>query len=557
MPKRRNITQHTKPSSLAHPSLSTSVKEDGAHSLIPPSSSGKSVNEKLRQLRLEQNSMQRPPLHITAHPSIPEILQTPQHPPLRPRPGLRVTGGRRGPAGPPPPRSWLWKRSNVQDPIERLVRSHIKTELESFPRTDLPKTGTLFDQTFRALARNWDEHAHYDQYYLAALPVAHKETLLHYIALYSQHGIDMAGLEVLFLDAEKLEDATGAEGLAHLDLSTSVGHPLTFKDLKRFFTPKATRARKNLAELPESWEALSPIVPLSYQPRFHDLTHLSLSHPSSSATWKDLLDFAPHLASLTHLSLAHWPKPSLTPNSSTAFISTPSGGVSYGASNLYSEYDNDWSEAASILRRLSKHTLCLQWLDLTGCYPWIQCLSYREIPWCGAWADLSTIKIGQGHLPSCLRQNHGAGLTGNGRCFPDAARNPSSSEPHTSSDEKGLTPEEIDELVGWAAQEKRLQWFEKDVRARIKATLDEARTGRAQEREESASSDQWTQTQHHIIPKTGARTSRLEFDYGWRDRRIYEAIELAKRHDSFAARLAGRVYIPPPGCQRRPSQVAT
>ena len=155
-------------------------------------------------------------------------------------------------------------------------------------------------------------------------------------------------------------------------------------------------------DIPESWDEDNHLAaPLSVS-RFPALTHLSLSNPAN-VSWKGLLSLSPHLATLTHLSLAFWPPPSLTPNSKTAYRESPAGNIDYGASNYYSSYDGDLSEAAGVLRRLSKATYCLQWLDLTGCSDWVQALGRSDGPdWAGAWRGLETVKIGQGWIPKCL-----------------------------------------------------------------------------------------------------------------------------------------------------------
>ncbi len=254
------------------------------------------------------------------------------------------------------------------------------------------------------MATNWDWHAHYDQNYLATIPVRYKQALLYYIARYGGSGTDKAGLEVLFLDDTELEDATGVDGLTHLDLSTSIGHRLKLKQLKDLLGAKKTVPSEETSDVvPESWDTPNLLDSPSGLPRFHSLTYLSLSHPSETATWKGLLDLAPGLATITHLSLAYWPTPTISPNSATAYRETPQGNVNFGASNFYSSFDNDWTEAASILRRLSKLMYCLKWLDLTGCFPWVQALKYDQLDWCGAWRALETIKIGQGHIPECFQ----------------------------------------------------------------------------------------------------------------------------------------------------------
>lgn len=276
--------------------------------------------------------------------------------------------------------------------------------VRALPGTNLPRRGTLLETTLKALARHWEWHLEYDGWYLATIPVRHKEVLLHYLALEGSEQINLDGLEVLLCDNSILEDATGADGFARLDLARTIGNSITFQELKRFFTaPVAEEASRSLDQaLPDSWDASPTSSPVLSLPKFHALTHLSLSRPGLSVTWPAFLRFAPNLTSLTHLSLAYWPTPTITPNSSTAFAKTPSGEVSYSATNFYSAYDNDFGEAASILRRLSKHTICLQWLDLTGCWPWVKCLGDRQIDYCGAWAGLGTLRMGQEDVPDSI-----------------------------------------------------------------------------------------------------------------------------------------------------------
>ncbi|KAM0800956.1 hypothetical protein BDR22DRAFT_776664, partial [Usnea florida] len=335
-------------------------------------------------------------------PSLRSILQLPDVPSPRPRPGLRVTGRVRGPAGPAPPVSWLERRGRASGQMigsAHVLLEETSAKTEQLPGCFLPNHGSLVHTTLKALAMNWDWHVEYDQYYLATIPVRYKEALLSYIARYSDGGTDKAGLDVLFQDDTELEDATGVDGLTHLDLSRSIGHPLKLKQLKDLLGAKKTGLvgdqTSNIES--ESWDTPALLDSPSGLPKFYSLTHLSLSHPKTAATWKGLLDLAPHLATVTHLSLAYWPTPTMSPNSATAYRESPQGNVSFGASSFYSSLDNDWSEAASILRRLSRSAYCLKWLDLTGCFPWVQALQYDQIDYCRAWRALETIKIGQGY----------------------------------------------------------------------------------------------------------------------------------------------------------------
>ena len=418
MPKKRASIYDKKPSIPTHPSLSSSGKpKDASHSLgSSRSPNGNSVNERLQQLRLSQGSQHARAsseiLSPAANPSLPpplrNILQLPNAPQPRPRPGLRVTGRVRGPAGPVPP-SWLLRRENRQNTPADARKSPARRETprcERLPGSIPLHERSLIATTLKAIAKNWDWHLEYDQYYLATILVRYKEELLHYIRCYSPRGIDRAGLELLFLDDTEVEDATGAEGLTHLDLSTFIGNSLKLTELRHLFSVKkaADWVDESAESPPESWDAPGLVAQPSGLPRFHSLTHLSLAHPGpTTVSWKGLLEFAPHLTTITHLSLAYWPIPTLAPNSKTAYRETPQGNVNYGASNYYSAYDNDWSEAAAIIRRLGKSTYCLKWLDLVGCYPWVKAL--ERVDWSDSLQALETVRIGQGWIPECFKDD--------------------------------------------------------------------------------------------------------------------------------------------------------
>ncbi len=377
--------------------------------------------------------------------------------------------------------------------------------------------------TLKAIAKNWDWHAVYDQYYLPTILVRYKEALLHYIAQHSDHGIDKAGLDLLFQDDFDLEDATGAEGLTHLDLATSIGHPLKFLDLKFLLITKEVAETPNVefGTTLESWEDTEV---MKHGPstvgRFDSLTHLSLAHPNSAATWKGLLDIAPHLTTITHLSLAYWPAPTMSPNSKTAYRETPQGNVNYGASHFYSTLDQDWSEAASILRRLSKSTYCLHWLDLTGCYPWVQALAVGKIDWFDAWRALETIKVGQGWLPECFQ--------------------PGADEKAWRNIIQGHISIEGDHKMDNVAQQRLLEWADVErstlnvevaVNERISAaTRVWDMPGDAGERDASESlpelalQEVWQSMNHDEM-----RSSRVKFERGWDAWWIKDAIRHLKR----------------------------
>lgn len=123
------------------------------------------------------------------------------------------------------------------------------------------------------------------------------------------------------------------------------------------------------------------------------------------------MTFMPHMATLTHLSLAYWPWPSQKPKAKTTSVISKNspGTVDYGASNYYSISDGDLSDAAMMLRRLSKATYCLKWLDLEGCSEWLPALVWRPDDedqastgpqWNGAWRQIETIIVSQGWIPN-------------------------------------------------------------------------------------------------------------------------------------------------------------
>lgn len=273
------------------------------------------------------------------------------------------------------------------------------------PDLYLPEARSLMLQILRALARNWQWHVQYDKYSLVMLPTRLKEALISVIASYSPHGLNHHGLEILFIEDTMLEDASDNEDVTHLDLSTLIGHSLSLKELKKFFVriPKATMDADSKAEgesIPEDWDTPSTF-PLSHHSvsRLPFLSHLSLSHPVK-ASWKSLLNLAPHLVTLTHLSLAFWPFPTMNPLH-LMDSEIPLGNVSYRVQH------SNWSEAAAILRQLSKKTYCLKWLDLTGCCAWIWALQCEGgIDWNGPWRRLETVKVGQGWMPDCLNDEN-------------------------------------------------------------------------------------------------------------------------------------------------------
>lgn len=394
-------------------------------------------------------------------------------------------------------------------------------KIEQLPGSYVPNYGSLIHTALKALAMNWDWHVQYDRYYLATIPIRYKEALLYYIARYSDSGTHKAGLEVLFLDDTELEDATGADGLAHLDLSTSLGHPLKLKQLKDILATKKTvpTGEETSDGVPESWDTPKFLSLPSDLPRFHTLTHLSLSHPNNTATWKGLLDLAPYLTTITHISLAYWPPPTMSPNSATAYRETPQGNVNFGASSFYSSFDNDWTEAASILRRLSKSMYCLKWLDLTGCFPWVQALKHDQIDWCGAWRALETIKIGQGHMPECFQDN--AAET----AWRDVYWNRVSSPNHQTASFTDSSKKR--QLIQWVDVEGATMGVEETVNKKIGESMRKPSTIGVQEdegtRPEGEGFDGWARVSS-VAVSAGSRSQRITFERGWDSWWIRDAV---------------------------------
>ena len=539
MPKRRVPTYDTKPSSPAHPSLSSSEKPKDAHSLgSDKHPSGNSVNDRIQQLRISQGvspsllegqygQLSSLAFASRAGPSLPpdlrSILQLPDAPSPRPRPGLRVAGRARGPAGPAPPLSWLKRREQATGhkvSNGRMLLGRRCAKIEPLPGSFLPNHGSLMHTALKALAINWEWHVHYDQHYLATIPVRYKEALLVHIARYSRNGTDKAGLAVLFLDDTELEGATGADGFTHLDLSTSIGRPLKLKQLKDLLRDRKKVSDREDASgvVPENWDTPELLDIPSGLPRFHSLTHLSLSHPNSAATWKGLLDLAPDLSTITHLSLAYWPTPTMSPNSATAYRETPQGNVNFGASNFYSNFDNDWTEAASILRRLSKSTYCLKWLDLTGCFPWVQALKYDQIDWCGAWRALETVKIGQRNLPECFENNSAE----------TAWRDIYWDKTSLSTDPKIVSTScQKSQLVEWVHVEGTTMGVEESVNAKNSESMREASIIEAHEAErarpDAEGFDGWAKAPS-VTSSVRSRSQRVTFERGWDSWWIRDAI---------------------------------
>ena len=446
MPKKRSQLPYSKPASSVHPALLTHSRDHAPDGSKNTSTGTDGVNDLIQHLRTTQVSATQQNERTceganprTVHPSLRAMMNVVDTPAPRPRPGVRVhaVGGRRtrGPAGPPPPVSWTYS------PLQRRSTTTKEQEISSSDSRRryndlLPGIGSfggksLYSTALKQLGRDWQWHAHYDQYYIAILPVWMKQHLLTSIAHNNEHPLEIKDLQLLFLDETQLRNATGSETVTHLDLSRSL---INLKSLALYLTKKPFGSQASVSQatsgfpIPESWEDTpSPSIskPLSSL-RFPCLTHLSLAS-LKSPSWSALLSILPLTATLTHLSLAHWPIPCLTPNSSTAYTSSPPGNIPHGGSNLYSCFDNDFSEPVGIMRRLSKATYCLRWFDLSGCTNWaVNVFETKDGPdWHGAWKGLETIRIQQSWRPQCIEDGRWVELLSyelGRRCIPDSSQ---------------------------------------------------------------------------------------------------------------------------------------
>ena len=367
-------------------------------------------------------------------PAIRRILQLPETPPPAPRRPLRFApNGTRLPPGPPPPHSWLSSRSAFSNESSRAGGSH-GPAVEGFqrhflPGAYLPSHGSLVELTLRELASDWDFQRSYNHFYLYTLSSRLRTALITHLGIWHAGGVSLADLKAILLPAPEIEagleggETTGDqedfedsdslpppssmnEDIFHLDLTGSIGRSINLRELTHLLFPPESDVGED-GNLQESWDAPSSpgAVP---RPLLPNLTHLSLAiapQHASSVSWRQLLSFSSHLHTLTHLSLAYWPEPTLTPNARfTSVLSAQGRSIQYGGTSLYSHsLDDDWSEAALILRRLAKKLYRLEYLDLTGCSAWFPALmavaDHDTVDWVGDWGKISTLLLYPGYTP--------------------------------------------------------------------------------------------------------------------------------------------------------------
>lgn len=392
----------------------------------------RSVNELLREARRagpSENGGSRAQTSWTAPPTLRPVSGGPSSDiQQQPRAPTRV---RRIP-GPPPPRSWLEDSQHAPNSNSvfqelRWARARIQQQPATLPGTRFPDPTSLLHTTLKRIATNWAWHAEYDSEWFLVLPETLREVLLDYISIYDDHRTNP--MPVLFpADSEKKD----LDKITRLDLSNALGAWASMKKIERELIAKPEVIKNGLAgiqpetAIPDSWDADDDTTDISptLKPvlRFSNLRHLSLAvNPCTHATapsWQGLLAVAPYLSRITSLSLANWTRPTYTPNASRHYVrisdntrgSAPA--VTYGGTNYYSTYDDDWQEAVGILKSLSRYLHALTWLDLSGCSEWFPALTWHgpvggdvehyipPIDWNGSWRNIKTLILMVGWLPA-------------------------------------------------------------------------------------------------------------------------------------------------------------
>jgi hypothetical protein len=225
--------------------------------------------------------------------------------------------------------------------------------------------------------------------------------LLSYIATYGpDEGVGYGGLKAILRPGEVTAgEFSGNEDFERLDLTGALGRSIFFKQLQELLAPAP---REGEGE-EESWDTQPHTIPKSINAPLRSLKILSLADPPKTISWAKFLAFAASIPTVTHLSLANWPTPSLTPNSITATMTSRYlKNLQYGGTNYYSHtLDQDWSEAASLLRRLSHALYSLEWLDLDGCDDWYPALRWGQpdspgIDWNSCWGKVSVLRLHSG-----------------------------------------------------------------------------------------------------------------------------------------------------------------
>ncbi|ORY17271.1 hypothetical protein BCR34DRAFT_475143 [Clohesyomyces aquaticus] len=459
MPKKHApaYTQTKGSNSYVHPSLQSSRPPTSA-----PPEAPQTVNQRIQQLRREQapratserrDEMTESVRTRTLPPQLRHLLQLPEVNAPNPKAGVRARQApglpqpRRAPPGPAAPSSWLSlsqsryapahvrNRKLGDDNSDSGVRRKFCT-LWSWDGTGrLPPRPSLVHTCLKVFATHWEELIEYEQHYIAELPPPLKQAMMAYLSVYGAPGcLDSKSFNILFPGGKEAKDGNGSEDIQFLDLTSLLSCRFTVNDLAKLMTLSPSSFTKGDGDMSmsssvkgkapvhiaDSWEdeaddnaPFNTLPSTLIKPIFPHLTRLSLGHPGVYASWADLLALAPKLNLLTHLSLAYWPIPSMTPNADgVSMVSKHIGPIAYGALDVYDDLHTSYTEAASILRRLSRHTYNLRWLDLEGC-TWHRALtlgpgqplwstprSTAPCPdWTGAWGRVEYLNVSQGWFP--------------------------------------------------------------------------------------------------------------------------------------------------------------
>ena len=377
-------------------------------------SSTPSVNERIaesRRAQLNREPREAPTTAGSIPPALRAVLDLPAPPPPRPRIGARNAGPsrlRRIP-GPPPPKSWLTDSAHAPAEVQNTYGgtksvTRLQSRQSNLPEGHFPAARSLQHLALKHMATNWEWHAEYDHEYLPSLPTPMKETLISYIGIYNETP-RVNPLRVLFITGT---DEEACDEVRRLDISNGLGNWTTLKQLQKDLRNDAKSSQTHSEEnepstadtgpktraVPEAWDddleedadesATAPLAGALRGPLFRNLRHLSLaiSPGNPSISWPSLLNLAPDISTIQSLSLAYWPQPSFTPNAAATRVlvknpvSNGLPGVVYGGSDMYNAFDDNWREAAGILRTLSRILYCLKWLDLTGCGAWWHALTW-------------------------------------------------------------------------------------------------------------------------------------------------------------------------------------
>nr|POF07098.1 hypothetical protein CFP56_31722 [Quercus suber] len=392
MPKKHQVTfKNYGPSTSQHNSSSSA--HHGSSNTVADSAL-QTVNQRLNALRIlpvAEATIKKQQLADQANqrsvpPHLRGILGVSDSAPLRPKIGIRFRDRMRTP-GPPPPRSWLvsepaWRpnaamgRKKKGKRVQEIERSRPETifRFEKLVADDVgggAESGRLLQMTLKRVAQSWEMLDEDDYPALLDLPLRLRLRLLPYLGFYGPT-IDIAAFQAL---------TQGGETISSLDLGGLAGHGLlTLKRIAKLIETDRQRSIRSEDNIADSWDAvptaIEAITLSPSMPRFSNLTRICLSHPPPTVLWQDLLNLSKQIPKVTHLSLAFWPRPTLTPNLTTATVSSQHGpDINAGGSNLYSTIESDREEPAALLKQLSSHTLCLQWLDLEGCADWSPALS--------------------------------------------------------------------------------------------------------------------------------------------------------------------------------------